>query len=231
MKLVSLNSDLQATLTLVRNLMQDAHEVSRNSKSTRRKVGAILVDGNNDKITDGFNCIHSSFGDSLEDESGKTKPEVIHAEQAILYKIGANRSAETSLFVTTCPCKECAALITMYTRIYTVCFSETYRNLDGLELLLKDGLVNCLYYSEEQETLYKIERIENGLFTGHKLAGKGTMTITMGPYDPLNPLVDPVPLNRENADLEAKAEADFMVLTLGSQYEDNELSSVHIIND
>lgn len=185
MNLVSINLELSETLLRVRNLMQEARELALSSKSKRRKVGAILVNDKHDRIASGINCIHGSFGESLEDEFGKTKPEVIHAEQSILYQIGSKRSDTTSLFVTTCPCKQCASLITTFTRIYTVCFSEAYRNLDGLELLLADGLVTCLYFDMIQDTLYKIERVESGVAVGHKLAGKGTMTISLSPHDPI----------------------------------------------
>lgn len=113
---------------------------ARNSYCTRRKVGAILV---KDRmiISDGFNGTPSGFENICEDEEGKTKPYVLHAEANAISKIAksGNNSAGATLYVTDAPCLECSKLI-IQAGIKRVVYMIEYRVRDGIELLLRAGI-------------------------------------------------------------------------------------------
>ena len=59
---------------------------AENSYCVRRKVGALIV---KDKmiISDGYNGTPSGFENVCEDETGKTKPYVLHAEANAITKV------------------------------------------------------------------------------------------------------------------------------------------------
>lgn len=85
---------------------------AENSYCVRRQVGALLVK-NKMIISDGYNGTPSGFENICEDENGKTKPYVLHAEANAITKVAkSNNSSEGStLYVTSSPCIECAKLI------------------------------------------------------------------------------------------------------------------------
>ncbi|HOS83643.1 MAG TPA: dCMP deaminase family protein [Bacteroidales bacterium] len=116
---------------------------AENSYCNRRKVGAILV---KDKmiISDGYNGTPSGFENVCEDEEGKTKPYVLHAEANAITKVAksANNSDGATLYVTTSPCIECSKLI-IQSGIKRVVYTDPYRNNDGLDLLQKAGIDVC----------------------------------------------------------------------------------------
>lgn len=116
---------------------------AENSYCTRRKVGAILV---KDKmiISDGYNGTPSGFENVCEDDDGKTKPYVLHAEANAITKVAksANNSDGATLYVTTSPCIECAKLI-IQSGIKRVVYTDPYRTNDGIELLQKAHIDVC----------------------------------------------------------------------------------------
>ncbi len=113
---------------------------AENSYCERRKVGALLV---KDKsiISDGYNGTPSGFENLCEDESGETKPYVLHAEANAITKVAkSNNSSEgATLYITTSPCIECAKLI-IQAGIKRIVFCESYRYADGLDLLRRAGI-------------------------------------------------------------------------------------------
>ncbi len=117
---------------------------AENSYCLRRKVGALLV---KDKmiISDGFNGTPAGFENVCEDESGLTKPFVLHAEANAITKVArSNNSSEGStLYVTASPCLECAKLI-IQAGIRRVVFNDLYRLADGIDLLRRAG-VECVH--------------------------------------------------------------------------------------
>lgn len=111
-----------------------------NSYCERRQVGALLVKENS-IISDGFNGTPSGFENICEDEEGKTKPYVLHAEANAITKVAKsnNNSNGATIYITTSPCIECAKLI-IQAGIKRVVFSEMYRCADGIELLKRAGI-------------------------------------------------------------------------------------------
>jgi dCMP deaminase len=74
-------------------------------------------------------------------ETTKTKREVLHAESNALAKVSKSTlsSEGADLYTTTCPCFDCAKLI-IQSGIKKVFYSETYRDMSGVELLNKAGI-------------------------------------------------------------------------------------------
>lgn len=124
---------------------------AENSYCARRQVGAIIVSGSM-IISDGFNGTPSGFENVCEDESGLTKPYVLHAEANAITKVArSNNSSEgATLYVTASPCLECSKLI-IQAGIKRVVFNEMYRITDGIDLLRRAG-VQVDYIQDIDET-------------------------------------------------------------------------------
>ena len=116
---------------------------AENSYCKRRQVGALIV---KDKmiISDGYNGTPVGFENVCEDEDGRTKPYVLHAEANAITKVAQsnNSSNGATLYVTSSPCIECAKLI-IQAGIRRVVFNEIYRLTDGIELMKRAG-IDCV---------------------------------------------------------------------------------------
>ncbi len=121
--------------------MQMAAIWAQYSYCRRRQVGALLV---KDRmiISDGYNGTPAGFENICEDESGATKPYVLHAEANAITKVAqsGNSSRNATLYVTAAPCIECAKLI-IQSGISRVVYRDEYRLTDGVDLLVKAGVV------------------------------------------------------------------------------------------
>ena len=113
---------------------------AENSYCTRRQVGALIV---KDQmiISDGYNGTPSGFENICEDNTGTTKPYVLHAEANAITKVAKsnNSSDGATLYVTAAPCVECAKLI-IQSGIRRVVYRDSYRITDGLELMERAGI-------------------------------------------------------------------------------------------
>jgi dCMP deaminase len=127
-------------LKLDKRYLKMAQIWAENSYCKRRKVGALLV---KDKmiISDGYNGTPAGFENICEDQEGKTKAYVLHAEANAITKVAKsnNSSLHSTLYVTTSPCLECSKLI-IQAGIKRVVFAEKYRIEDGLDLLKRVGV-------------------------------------------------------------------------------------------
>ncbi len=123
---------------------------AKNSYCKRRQVGALIV---KDRmiISDGYNGTPSGFENICEDDSGITKPYVLHAEANAITKVAksGNSSQGSTLYVTASPCMECAKLI-IQAGIKRVVYMDEYRLRDGIELLERAG-VECVHFIKEDE--------------------------------------------------------------------------------
>ena len=113
---------------------------AENSYCVRRQVGALIVK-NKMIISDGYNGTPSGFENICEDEAGKTKPYVLHAEANAITKVAksANNCDGATLYITASPCIECSKLI-IQAGIKRVVYCDRYRIEDGLELLKRVGI-------------------------------------------------------------------------------------------
>jgi dCMP deaminase len=121
--------------------MDTAERFASLSTAKRLQVGAIVVKDNR-IVSIGYNGMPSGWDNECEDQSNKTKPEVIHAEANAIAKLA--RSTESGLggemYVTHAPCIECAKQI--YTAGVTkVYYKNKYRSDDGLKFLDKCGVI------------------------------------------------------------------------------------------
>lgn len=123
-----------------RSYLEMAAVWAKNSYCKRRQVGAILVKDNM-IISDGFNGTPSGFENICEDENDVTKPYVLHAEANAITKVArsGNSSENSTLYITSSPCVECAKLI-IQAGIRRVVFSDSYRITDGVELLKRANI-------------------------------------------------------------------------------------------
>ncbi len=113
---------------------------AENSYCIRRQVGALIV---KDKmiISDGYNGTPSGFENVCEDEEGRTKPYVLHAEANAITKLAksANNGTGSTLYITSSPCLECSKLI-IQAGIKRVVYCESYHSDAGIELLRRVGI-------------------------------------------------------------------------------------------
>ena len=120
--------------------MEMASVWAKNSYCKRLQVGALIV---KDKmiISDGYNGTPSGFENICEDESGATKPYVLHAEANAITKVAksGNSSDGVTLYVTASPCLECSKLI-IQSGIRRVVYRDEYRLTDGIDLLRRAGI-------------------------------------------------------------------------------------------
>ena len=123
---------------------------AENSYCIRRQVGALIV---RDQmiISDGFNGTPAGFENICEDETGHTKPYVLHAEANAITKVARsnNSSDGATLYVTASPCLECSKLI-IQAGIKRVVYHELYRMSDGLDLLQRAG-IECIHIPDLSE--------------------------------------------------------------------------------
>lgn len=123
------------------NYLRMAKIWSENSYCKRRKVGALIV---KEKmiISDGYNGTPTGFENICEDENGKTKAYVLHAEANAITKVAkTNQSSNGStLYITASPCIECAKLI-VQAGILRVVYSDEYRSEEGIALLDRAGIL------------------------------------------------------------------------------------------
>lgn len=135
--------------------IQMAQIWAQNSYCKRRQVGALIV---KDKmiISDGYNGTPAGFENVCEDENNITKPYVLHAEANAITKVAkSNNSSENStLYVTTSPCMECAKLI-IQAGIGRVVYCNKYRITDGLELLMRAGIE--IVYIDPENDIYEVQ--------------------------------------------------------------------------
>ena len=128
-----------------------AQEWAKLSHCERKQVGALIV---KDRmiISDGFNGTPSGFNNCCEDDEGKTKWEVLHAEANAILKVASSTQSTkgATLYVTLSPCRDCSKLIHQ-SGITKVIFSNKYKDISGLKFLEKAG-VELLYLPlDEQE--------------------------------------------------------------------------------
>lgn len=128
--------------------MEIAEVVAKTSSAKRLKVGAVAVKDHR-ILSIGYNGTPPGFDNECEEKIQtadgqvieRTRPEVIHAEQNVIYKMARDGQSASGadLFITHAPCIECAKAIKTV-GFKKVWYRNTYRNDDGLEFLKKLGV-------------------------------------------------------------------------------------------
>ena len=117
-----------------------ALEWAQLSHCKRKKVGAIIVK-NRMIISDGYNGTPSGFENCCEDENGKTKWYVLHAEANAIMKVASSTQScsGATLYVTLSPCKDCSKLI-YQAGIVRVVYIDQYKDTTGIDFLKDAGV-------------------------------------------------------------------------------------------
>lgn len=120
--------------------MKTAKVSAECSTATKLKVGCIAV--KDDRIISiGLNGTPNNWSNICEDETGKTLPEVLHAESNMLMKLAKTDGGAqgATVFITHSPCIECAKLL-YQSGICHVYYETPYRSNDGISFLQKAGI-------------------------------------------------------------------------------------------
>lgn len=137
---MALSHEEKKQLEVDKKYLRMARIWAENSYCTRLNVGALIV---KDKmiISDGYNGTPSGFENKCEDDEGKTKAYVFHAEANAITKVAAsnNNSTGATIYVTNSPCMECAKLI-IQAGIRRVVYATQYRITEGIDLLRQAGI-------------------------------------------------------------------------------------------
>lgn len=110
------------------------------STAKRLQVGAVAVKDNR-IISIGYNGMPSGWINVCEDEDGKTKPEVVHAEANAIIKLARDGESgkDATMYVTHAPCVQCAKLI-YGAGIKKVIYRDVYRDEWGVRFLKECGV-------------------------------------------------------------------------------------------
>ena len=138
---MALSHEEMKQLEVDKKYLRMARIWAENSYCTRLNVGALIV---KDKmiISDGYNGTPSGFENKCEDDEGKTKAYVLHAEANAITKVASsnNNSTGATIYVTNSPCMECAKLI-IQAGIRRVVYATQYRITEGIDLLRQAGII------------------------------------------------------------------------------------------
>ena len=120
--------------------MDTAERFAQLSSAKRLQVGAVVVQDNR-IISIGYNGTPAGWTNECEGDDGKTKGEVIHAEENAILKLARDgeRGNGADLFCTHAPCIQCAKLI-YGAGIQKVYYRDTYRDTLGIDFLQKCGI-------------------------------------------------------------------------------------------
>lgn len=129
----------------IRAYMKCAYAFAECSPAERLKVGAVLVKQNR-IISCGYNALPEALDGPCEDENGKTRPEVRHAEENALRALvrTPESAVGATMFVTHWCCLQCAIDV-VDAGVATVYVDSPYRSPDGLQYL-KDNEVEVIHY-------------------------------------------------------------------------------------
>jgi len=128
--------------------MQIASDLAELSSAKRLQVGCLIV-RDHQPLSWGYNGTPEGWDNCCEDEEGKTKPEVRHAEHNCIMRI--TKSKETTenatMFLTHAPCFSCSALIAD-SGIKKLYYQQKYGTNEGLIHLTKCGVEVIKLYRE-----------------------------------------------------------------------------------
>lgn len=134
-------ASLERTKQRLHAHLKSAQAYGELSYAKRLKVGAVLIKDDR-VISIGYNGTPSGRDNKCEDESGQTKPEVVHAEMNVI-AFAAKNGVSTNgciMVITDSPCYECSKLI-IQSGIKAVFYEREYRLIEGIYFLRDCGLI------------------------------------------------------------------------------------------
>jgi dCMP deaminase len=144
-------------------MMRLAEEVALQSVCKRAQVGAVLAYG--ESTYTGFNHVIGNPKACCENEDGKTKFFVLHAEMDALLQQGEDKQSRArpvgaTLYVTRQPCIDCARAI-VNAGISAVYYRDADDKIDGIEHLLAHGVMVNSGWLKEQMRAQTLERVQD----------------------------------------------------------------------
>jgi dCMP deaminase len=129
-----------------------AHLIALRGTCQRLQVGCVITSKENRIISTGYNGPLPSDEHCLKCDLTKSCTDAVHAEQnAIAYAAKAGISLEGStLYLTHNPCITCAKLI-IQSGIKVVKYSNLFRDVSGIEILIQNGVGSYHYHLENHE--------------------------------------------------------------------------------
>ena len=87
-------------------------------------------------ISDGYNGSPTGFDNCCEDEDGKTKWHVLHAEANAILKVASSTQScqGATLYLILSPCKECSKLV-LQAGIRRLVYAIAYKDTAGIDFL------------------------------------------------------------------------------------------------
>lgn len=123
--------------------MELARTVAKASKCVRKKVGSVIVLGDN-VVGTGYNGTPRGTCNNCEDSTGNTHPHTIHSElNAVLNALTSDLEGGV-MYCTLSPCLHCAAVL-IQKKFKAVYFEEEYKDSEGVNYLNSNGVV-CVKY-------------------------------------------------------------------------------------
>ena len=134
--------------------MDVAERFAQLSSAKRLHVGAVVVKDHR-IISIGYNGTPAGWDNVCEDDSFRTKPEVIHAEANAISKLARDGESGngSTVFCTHAPCIECAKLI-YGAGVSKVYYRDVYRDTLGVEFLENSGVDVERYPSEQEMNMF-----------------------------------------------------------------------------
>ena len=116
----------------VEAMMETAKIFGNLSYCKRKQVGAVLAGSDGRILCTGYNGTISGQENNCEDDFGKTKDTVLHAEQNIVSYCANNGipMRDTTMYITISPCITCAKLITQ-SGVTRVVYGKMYKDTTG----------------------------------------------------------------------------------------------------
>ena len=134
--------------------MDVAERFAQLSSAKRLHVGAVVVKDHR-IISIGYNGTPAGWDNVCEDDSFRTKPEVIHAEANAISKLARDGESGngSTVFCTHAPCIECAKLI-YGAGVSKVYYRDVYRDTLGVDFLENSGVDVERYPSEQEMNMF-----------------------------------------------------------------------------
>lgn len=138
-----------------------AFRASQESHAIRRKAGAVILSPRGSLFI-GYNGTPAGQNNCCEDDTFKTKENVIHAEDNAIRKMineGINPT-NSIIFITDSPCMGCVENVIIKHNIKAVFYFRHYRDIKPLQVLEGAGIMSQ-YVDENFIEELRIYQIEN----------------------------------------------------------------------
>lgn len=119
--------------------MEFAHSISKRSYDNRRKVGSVIINGDNTSVLAcGYNGNYAG-GPNIPESEEPGQSGFLHSEINCLLKCDYHNPSRKTMYVTTFPCRHCAKAI-VNSGIKRVVYDDVYRDMSSKEIFDNAGV-------------------------------------------------------------------------------------------